>query len=142
MPFEFEKQSIEDVILITPKVFGDNRGFFMETYKKTDFEQNGIIGEFNQDNHSKSSKGVLRGLHYQEEPHAQAKIVRCIKGRIFDDIAEQFEQTLNKKTEPENKVTSNIEDNKSENNFLSLLGNNFGPPPGLNIEGFNYSLIQ
>ena len=88
MPFEFEKQSIEDVILITPKVFGDNRGFFMETYKKTDFEQNGIIGEFNQDNHSKSTKGVLRGLHYQEEPHAQAKIVRCIKGRIFDVAAD------------------------------------------------------
>ena len=84
MPFEFEKQSIEEVILITPKVFGDNRGFFMETYKKTDFEQNGIIGEFNQDNHSKSAKGVLRGLHYQEQPYAQAKIVRCIKGRIYD----------------------------------------------------------
>lgn len=84
MPFEFEKQSIEDVILITPKVFGDNRGFFMETYKKSDFEKNGITGEFNQDNHSKSSKGVLRGLHYQEEPYSQAKIVRCIKGKIFD----------------------------------------------------------
>ncbi len=84
MPFEFEKQSIEDVILITPKVFGDNRGFFMETYKKSDFEKNGIMGEFNQDNHSKSTKGVLRGLHYQEEPHSQAKIVRCLKGKIYD----------------------------------------------------------
>ena len=84
MPFEFEKQKIKEVILITPKVFGDSRGFFMETYKKTDFEANGIIGEFNQDNHSKSSKGVLRGLHYQKEPFEQAKIVRCIKGKIFD----------------------------------------------------------
>ena len=84
MPFEFEKQSIKDVILVTPKVFGDNRGFFMETYKKTDFEQNGICGDFTQDNHSKSTKGVLRGLHYQEEPYAQAKLVRCIKGRIYD----------------------------------------------------------
>ena len=84
MPFTFEKQSIKDVILITPKVFGDNRGFFMETYKKSDFEANGIMGEFNQDNHSKSTKGVLRGLHFQKQPYAQAKIVRCLKGRIYD----------------------------------------------------------
>ncbi len=84
MPFTFEKQSIKDVILITPKVFGDNRGFFMETYKKSDFEANDIMGEFNQDNHSKSTKGVLRGLHFQKQPYAQAKIVRCLKGRIYD----------------------------------------------------------
>lgn len=84
MPFEFEPQHIKDVILIKPKVFGDNRGFFMETYKKSEFEKNGIIEEFNQDNHSKSSFGVLRGLHYQKEPYAQAKIVRCAKGRIYD----------------------------------------------------------
>lgn len=84
MPFEFEKQKIKDVILIKPRVFGDSRGFFMETYKKSDFFNNGITVEFNQDNHSKSSKGVLRGLHYQANPYAQAKIVRCIKGKIFD----------------------------------------------------------
>jgi len=84
MPFEFEKQKIEDVILIKPKVFGDNRGFFMETYKKSDFFANGIDIEFNQDNHSKSTKGVLRGLHYQASPYGQAKIVRCTKGRIYD----------------------------------------------------------
>lgn len=84
MPFEFQKQTIEEVILITPKVFGDERGFFMETYKKSDFEAHGIMGEFNQDNHSKSSKHVLRGLHYQEDPYAQAKIVRCLKGKILD----------------------------------------------------------
>lgn len=84
MAFTFEKQEIEDVILISPKIFEDKRGFFMETYKKSDFEANGIIGEFNQDNHSKSSKGVLRGLHFQKEPYAQAKIIRCIKGRIYD----------------------------------------------------------
>ena len=84
MPFDFEKQNIEGAILIKPKVFGDNRGFFMETYKKTEFEDNGIIGEFNQDNHSKSSKGVLRGLHYQAGRHSQAKLVRCIRGRIYD----------------------------------------------------------
>lgn len=84
MPFEFERQKINDVILIKPKVFGDNRGFFMETYKKTDFYANGIDVEFNQDNHSKSSKGVLRGLHYQASPYGQAKIIRCGRGRIYD----------------------------------------------------------
>lgn len=84
MPFEFERQKIEDVILIKPKVFGDNRGFFMEAYKKSEFFENGITVEFNQDNHSKSTKGVLRGLHYQKSPYAQAKLVRCSKGRIYD----------------------------------------------------------
>ena len=84
MPFEFERQKIKDVILIKPKVFGDNRGFFMETYKKSDFYSNGIDVEFNQDNHSKSTKGVLRGLHYQACPYGQAKIVRCGRGRIYD----------------------------------------------------------
>ena len=84
MPFEFEKQNIEDVILVKPKVFGDNRGFFMETYKKSEFVANGIDVEFTQDNHSKSAKGVLRGLHYQAKPYGQAKLVRCVKGRIYD----------------------------------------------------------
>lgn len=84
MPFEFERQKIQDVILVKPKVFGDNRGFFLESYKKSDFYANGIAVEFNQDNHSKSTACVLRGLHYQAKPHAQAKLVRCSKGRIYD----------------------------------------------------------
>ena len=84
MPFEFERQCIEDVILVKPKVFGDSRGFFLESYKKSDFYANGIDVEFNQDNHSKSTKGVLRGLHYQANPFGQAKLVRCAKGRIYD----------------------------------------------------------
>ena len=84
MPFEFERQKIEDVILVKPRVFGDNRGFFMESYKKSDFVKNGIDVEFVQDNHSKSSAHVLRGLHYQEAPYGQAKLVRCSKGRIYD----------------------------------------------------------
>ena len=84
MPFEFERQKIEDVILVKPKVFGDNRGFFMESYKKSDFVKNGIDVEFVQDNYSKSSAHVLRGLHYQEAPYGQAKLVRCSKGRIYD----------------------------------------------------------
>ncbi len=84
MPFEFEPQKIKDVILVKPKVFGDNRGFFLESYKKSDFIAKGINVEFNQDNHSKSTYGVLRGLHCQAKPYGQAKLVRCSKGRIFD----------------------------------------------------------
>ena len=84
MPFTFEKLSIPDVILVIPKIFEDNRGFFMESYQKSEFSQNGIDVEFCQDNHSKSSKGVLRGLHYQTNPKAQGKLVRCVKGKIFD----------------------------------------------------------
>ena len=92
--FEFEPQKIKDVILVKPKVYGDNRGYFMETYKKSDFAANGINVEFNQDNQSKSVKGVLRGLHYQKAPYAQAKLVRCARGRVFDvavDIRENSE---------------------------------------------------
>jgi len=84
MPFEFIKTDIDDVILVKPKVFGDNRGFFMESYKKSDFFKAGITVEFNQDNHSKSSAHVLRGLHYQAKPYSQAKLVRCSKGKIYD----------------------------------------------------------
>ncbi len=84
MAFEFKRLEIPEVILITPKVFIDERGFFMEIYQKEEFAKIGIAGEFVQQNHSKSVKGVLRGLHYQKEPYAQAKLVRCIKGEIFD----------------------------------------------------------
>ena len=84
MPFEFERLQIPDVVLVKPKVFGDNRGFFMETYKKSEFIKNGITDEFVQDNHSKSGAKVLRGLHYQEPPYGQAKLVRCPRGRIYD----------------------------------------------------------
>lgn len=84
MPFEFEKQNIEDVILVKPKIFGDNRGFFMESFKKSEFFANGITIEFNQDNHSKSQAKVLRGLHFQQKPYEQAKLVRCTKGKIYD----------------------------------------------------------
>ena len=84
MPFEFRKTELEDVILVIPKVFEDDRGFFLEGYKKSDFINAGITDDFNQDNHSKSSFGVLRGLHYQTKPKMQAKLVRCIRGKIFD----------------------------------------------------------
>lgn len=84
MPFSFKALEIPDVILIEPKVFHDERGFFMEVYKATEFEINGIRYSFVQDNHSYSKKGVLRGLHYQLNPKAQGKIIRCIRGKILD----------------------------------------------------------
>ena len=84
MPFEFKRLEIPDVVLVIPKVFGDERGFFMEVFKKSDFDSFGIKGEWVQDNHSFSKKGVLRGLHYQLEPKAQGKLVRVVKGKIFD----------------------------------------------------------
>ena len=74
MPFEFKRLEIPDVILIKPKVFEDERGFFMETYKKSDFEKAGIKGDFVQDNHSKSKYGVLRGLHFQKDPYAKLRL--------------------------------------------------------------------
>jgi len=71
------------VILIEPKVFSDERGFFMETYHAERFAEHGIASQFVQDNHSHSKRGVLRGLHYQE-PDAQGKLVRCTRGALFD----------------------------------------------------------
>jgi dTDP-4-dehydrorhamnose 3,5-epimerase len=84
MPFTFKRLVIPEVILIEPGVFRDGRGFFMETYKHSDFAQAGISAHFLQDNYSRSSMGVLRGLHFQKDPHAQGKLVQCIQGRIFD----------------------------------------------------------
>lgn len=71
------------MLLIEPKVFGDDRGFFMETYRADILREAGITDAFVQDNHSRSARGVLRGLHYQE-PNAQGKLVRCTRGAIFD----------------------------------------------------------
>jgi dTDP-4-dehydrorhamnose 3,5-epimerase len=85
MPFSFKRLEIPDVILIQPKVFEDERGFFMETYKYPDFVEAGIKEHFLQNNHSRSiKKGVLRGLHYQKNPMAQGKLVRVVIGEIFD----------------------------------------------------------
>ena len=81
--FKRTDTSIEGVCIIEPTVFGDNRGYFMETYSKNDFEEIGLKYNFVQDNQSKSKKGVLRGLHFQKE-NTQAKLVRCIKGEVFD----------------------------------------------------------
>ena len=81
---KFIKTKISDVIIIEPTVFGDNRGYFLESYNKMKFEE--VVGKtsFIQDNESKSSKGVLRGLHFQKPPFEQAKLVRCIEGEVLD----------------------------------------------------------
>lgn len=81
---QFIKSAIPEVILVIPKILGDERGFFFESYKRSLFIANGIAEEFIQDNHSESSFGVLRGLHYQLNPFAQGKLVRCCRGSIFD----------------------------------------------------------
>jgi dTDP-4-dehydrorhamnose 3,5-epimerase len=84
IPFLFKRLEIPDVILVTPKSFEDDRGFFMESFKSSEFKKNGISYDFVQDNHSKSQKGVLRGLHYQLNPKAQGKLVRVVSGSMFD----------------------------------------------------------
>ena len=84
MPFDFKRLAISEIILVKPRVFKDGRGFFMETYKRSEFTKADIAEHFVQDNYSKSVKGVLRGLHYQKNPNAQGKLICCLKGRIFD----------------------------------------------------------
>ena len=84
MPFDFRSLAIPGLVLIEPKAFGDDRGVFFEVYKHSDFVRAGIPAHFVQDNYSRSMRGVLRGLHYQMEPKAQGKLVRCVRGRIFD----------------------------------------------------------
>lgn len=81
---KFIKTEIPEVIIIEPTVFGDDRGYFLESYNKKTFEENIGFVNFVQDNESKSSKGVLRGLHFQKPPFTQAKLVRCIEGEVLD----------------------------------------------------------
>ena len=78
------KTSIEGLLLIKPKVFEDDRGYFFESWSKVGFSENGLDLDFVQDNQSLSSKGVLRGLHFQNPPYAQGKLVRVIKGAVLD----------------------------------------------------------
>jgi dTDP-4-dehydrorhamnose 3,5-epimerase len=84
MPYTVIQTAIPDVLVLTPKVFGDARGFFFESFNARDFREiTGLQVDFVQDNHSKSAKGVLRGLHYQIQ-HAQGKLVRVVDGTVFD----------------------------------------------------------
>lgn len=84
MPFTFTRLTIPEVMLVEAKAFSDERGFFMESFKESIFGENGIKTRFVQDNNSHSVKNVLRGLHYQKDPKAQAKLVMVIRGEIFD----------------------------------------------------------
>ena len=80
----FIKTDIDGVVIVEPKVFEDNRGYFFESYNETEFNNNGITAKFVQDNQSKSTYGVIRGLHCQLGEHAQAKLVRVLKGKVLD----------------------------------------------------------
>ena len=81
--FTFTETAIDGVILVEPKRYGDERGYFTETYRESDFRAAGLDYAFVQDNQSRSKKGVLRGLHFQKE-HPQAKLVRVIEGEVYD----------------------------------------------------------
>ena len=84
MTFTFRRLQIPDVILVEPKLLSDNRGFFYESFKESDFFKNGITKKFVQDNFSHSTRDVIRGLHYQQKPKAQAKLITVVSGKIFD----------------------------------------------------------
>jgi dTDP-4-dehydrorhamnose 3,5-epimerase len=84
MPLTFEPTEIPDVLRVVPKVLADARGFLMETFKESEFVAAGIGFRLVQENHSRSTQGTLRGLHFQREPKAQGKLVRVIFGEIFD----------------------------------------------------------
>ena len=84
MTFTFRRLQIPDVILVEPKLLSDNRGFFFESFKESDFFKNGITKKFVQDNFSHSTRDVIRGLHYQQKPKAQAKLITVVSGKIFD----------------------------------------------------------
>lgn len=84
MPFTFNPLDLDGVIAVQARVFPDERGCFRESYKRSDFHANGIAVDLVQDNHSRSTRGVLRGLHYQLPPHAQGKLVSVVSGKIWD----------------------------------------------------------
>ena len=84
MNFTITPLAIPDVLLIKTPVFGDSRGYFSEIFKTSAFPGSGLPGQFAQDNYSFSRQGVLRGLHFQRSPYAQGKLIRCLKGTIFD----------------------------------------------------------
>lgn len=84
MPFDFLETTLPGVLLVEPVRFMDNRGFFLESYQRSVFHAHGITDDFVQDNHSCSSRHVLRGLHFQQAPRAQAKLVRVVAGAVWD----------------------------------------------------------
>jgi dTDP-4-dehydrorhamnose 3,5-epimerase len=85
---KFIETGFANLLLFEPKVFGDSRGYFFESYNEKTFAENGIAIKFIQDNQSKSSYGVIRGLHFQKDPHAQTKLVRVLSGKILDVVVD------------------------------------------------------
>ncbi len=110
MNFKFTTNQFPNVVIVEPRLFRDERGFFCETYKYSSFKEGGISDNFVQDNHSFSTKGVIRGLHFQIAPKPQAKLVRCIQGEILDCIVDlrksspTFGKYLSVKLSAENKL--------------------------------------
>ena len=95
MPFNVVNTALPEVLILEPKVFGDDRGFFFESFNQRDFQQvTGLDVQFVQDNHSKSGKGVLRGLHYQIQ-HPQGKLVRATQGAVFDVVVDMRRSSPN-----------------------------------------------
>jgi dTDP-4-dehydrorhamnose 3,5-epimerase len=86
MPFDFTQTAIPEVVVIEPRIYPDERGFFMETYKRSEFAARGMATNYVQCNQSKSSRGILRGLHYQKPPKAQCKLVWVVLGEIYDVV--------------------------------------------------------
>jgi dTDP-4-dehydrorhamnose 3,5-epimerase len=84
MPAAFKQLDIPGLVLVEPRAFPDDRGYFLETYKRSEYRANGISEDFVQDNHSCSAKGVIRGIHLQRAPHAQGKLVRVAVGKVWD----------------------------------------------------------
>lgn len=116
MAFIFSKTDIEGVYVIEPKIFGDNRGYFMETYNENEFKAAGLDYRFVQDNQSKSHKGVLRGLHFQKT-YPQAKLVRVLEGEVFDVAVD-----LRKGSETYGKWTGVILSAEKGNQFMIPRG--------------------
>ena len=114
--FTFTETEIEGVYIIQPKCFGDNRGYFMETYKQADFEAAGLCYHFVQDNQSSSRKGVLRGLHFQKT-YPQAKLVRVLSGEVFDVAVD-----LRKKSETYGKWTGVLLSGENKKQFMIPRG--------------------
>ncbi len=85
---QVELTALSGVLIVTPRVFADPRGFFFESYNQEKFRGHGIDTVFVQDNHSKSTRGTLRGLHFQVAPMAQVKLVRCVRGAIWDVVVD------------------------------------------------------
>ncbi|MGY4884247.1 MAG: dTDP-4-dehydrorhamnose 3,5-epimerase [Nanobdellota archaeon] len=119
MPFKFEDTAIPGVILVKPKIFEDYRGFFLEAYNKNEFKNAGIEEEFLQENHSKSNKGVIRGIHFQEGEYSQAKLLRCIRGEILDVAVD-----LRKDSKTFGKYVNQILSDK--NKYLLYIPRGFG----------------